>query len=69
MAGVVLYDAFASGNIQPWDPTQAREIAFLVNEEAERPPQGCERDPLLAQPVLDDRDSWERSLEDSLSLG
>ena len=73
MAGVVLYDVFASGNTQPWDPSQARQAAFLVNQDAAerlpRIPQGREDDPLLARPMIDDRADWERSLDDSLTLG
>ena len=76
LLGVVLYDALASGRIQPWDPTQARQAAFLVNEQVDEEGQGQgpgggrgERDPLLAGPRAGEREAWERSLEDSLTLG
>jgi hypothetical protein len=87
--GVIVYVIFASGHVQPWDPTAAAEAQFVIN--ASRQEAGGmggekgmanggaslsssydERDPLLINPTDADskeRETWERSLEDSLMLG
>ena len=55
LAGVILYDLFASGNLQPWDPSYGRRNSLLVKAESNvLPPQLCqqrqpqENDPLIA---------------------
>lgn len=74
LVGVVLYDLMASGHVQPWDTPDAAQV--IVNAQADpegyvRPPQGGEFDPLLApdKKKRELREAWERSLEDSLTLG
>ncbi|XP_076465593.1 vesicular glutamate transporter 3-like [Babylonia areolata] len=80
ITGVILYDIFASGHLQPWDPSYADHADLIINRNNDRRPQqgqhhpqrpvAQEYDPLLA-PVDGDRGEgfWERSLEDSLHLG
>ncbi|KAK7116466.1 vesicular glutamate transporter 2.2-like [Littorina saxatilis] len=73
LVGVLLYDIFASGNTQPWDPSHAAQAQFVVNEDrkAQREQGGQPReiDPLLPGNAVNDRETWEKSLEDSLVLG
>jgi hypothetical protein len=94
--GVIVYVIFASGHVQPWDPTASAEAQFVINasrqgEEGMGEGEGGggggwkgtvisgaslsssynERDPLLINPADADskeRETWERSLEDSLML-
>lgn len=75
--GVIVYDIFASGNTQPWDPSLSSRAQFIIDSEegkilgncsAVSLPHCCEGDPLLAKPT-DEKDSKGRAFEDSLSLG